>query len=287
MMSRFIADNGSFSTEETYWKNGIIYTSSSTDLLIQVEYEHKTSIFKICVQDKRQQDVDMQDIVEQFAKLNNGSKNIEISNNETEFEELATLWTILSKSKENEYIYINSNKISINDYTWLNAKNRTIISMTLEELKINIRTLIGKGKIQDALKSIATWAHENSKDQLKDQITLLDSSLTTLIRDKTLGLISSSDASVRQNQLNNSVLTLLNNIEEPLLLNIQNTNQISNQMAQQPTTLQPPKIILFITSSPEGLSMANVGKQYSAIKQSIEKTRKEDFYEIKFFIFKT
>ncbi len=91
---------------------------------------------------------------------------------------------------------------------------KSILTMTLEELKNQVRTLIGKAKTKDAMNLVATWAHENNQEQLKSYISLLKGELTDLNRDKTLGLLSNSEATIRQNQLNNKLLNLVNAIVE-------------------------------------------------------------------------
>lgn len=55
----------------------------------------------------------------------------------------------------------------------------------------------------------------------------------------------------------------------------------SNPLPKNETTEQPKKIILFISSSPEGVAMANANRQLRSIQDSLQKTRKENFYEIK------
>jgi hypothetical protein len=47
------------------------------------------------------------------------------------------------------------------------------------------------------------------------------------------------------------------------------------------TTTNKKKVILFITSSPNNLSVPNVGRQQRVIKEAMKDKRKEDFYEIK------
>ena len=105
--------------------------------------------------------------------------------------------------------------------------------MTLEELKNQVRTLISKAKTKDAMDSVATWAHGNNQEQLKDDINLLKGELTTLNRNTTLGLVSHSDAVTQQNQLNNKVLNLVNNIEIPIIKEEQYfTPKIDNPMVK-------------------------------------------------------
>lgn len=60
---------------------------------------------------------------------------------------------------------------------------------------------------------IAMWAHEQNQEQLKSDISLLKGDWADLSREKTLGLLSNSEATLRQNQLVNKVLNLVDSIE--------------------------------------------------------------------------
>lgn len=86
--------------------------------------------------------------------------------------------------------------------------------MTLEQLKDKVRDLIGKAKIKEALDLMATWAHENNHVQLKSDVTLKKSDFAAMNREKTLGLISGGEASIRQNNLTYSILNLLDGLED-------------------------------------------------------------------------
>ncbi len=85
--------------------------------------------------------------------------------------------------------------------------------MTLNELKSKIRTFIASAQTKEALDAIARWAHGNGMEQTKGDIALLQGDLKLLDRERNLGLLSHSDATLRQNQLNNKVLGLLASLE--------------------------------------------------------------------------
>lgn len=85
--------------------------------------------------------------------------------------------------------------------------------MTLDELKNKVRSSIASDQTREALDAIARWAHGNGMDQTKSDIALLQGDLKSLDRERNLGLLSHSDATLRQNQLNNRVLGLLASLE--------------------------------------------------------------------------
>ena len=213
LMLRFIANNGVLSDGETYWRNGIIYESPVTNALIKVEYNHESLTFKIEVQDKVKQAIDMQNIVKQFVKLEDSDDNIKISNDGKTYIELRTIRKLQHENRKGDFYY-EDNLVSLSEYEWLTQKQETVKSMTLKELKEKVLSLISKAKIKEAMEEIATWAHSQNQEQLKSDIALLKGDWSDLSREKTLGLISNSEASIRQNQLNNRVLNLLNGIED-------------------------------------------------------------------------
>ena len=212
LMLRFIVHNGALSNQETYWRNGIIYKSPTTQLMVKVEYDHEALTFMMSVQNKAQQTIDMQNIVEQFVTLESSDEHIKISNDGKFYVDLRTIRKLHLENRR-EDIYIDGNIVYLKEFNWLITKLKTEKSMTLEELKNQVRTLISKAKTKDAMDTVAIWAHEHNQEQLKDDINLLKSELTTLNRNITLGLVSHSDTIIQQNQLNNKVMSLLNTIE--------------------------------------------------------------------------
>lgn len=212
LMLRFIASNGEFSNQEAYWRNGIIYKSPTTQSMIKVEYDHEALTFTICVQDKAKQTIDMQNIVEQFVKLENSDDNIKISNDGKTYVELRTIRK-LQHEKSRGDIYENGELIPLSKFDWLTQKIKTEENMTLEQLKEKAHDLIGKAKTEEAINTIALWAHENDLAQTKTEITLLKNAWTKLQREQRLGKMSFSESSIGESKINDSVLDLLKNME--------------------------------------------------------------------------
>jgi internalin A len=214
MMLRFIAQNGASAFEEFYWRNGIVYQGRVPNTFIKVEYDSEARKFAVDVQDKDKQAVDMQQVVAQFIKLNNSDDNIDISNDGKTYIELKTIRKLQHENRRDN-IFIEGHVVSLDEYDWLIKKQRTNdMTMTLKELKEKVRNLISKAKIKEAMDEIATWAHEQNQEQLKNDIAVLKRDYTDLSREKMLGLLGSSDSNIRQNQLANKVLNLLDSIEE-------------------------------------------------------------------------
>lgn len=212
MMLRFIAQNGAYANQETYWRNGIIYKSAFSQKMIQVKYDHEKSTFSVSAQGTDMQGTDMQNIVTQFVKLNGSDDKIEISNDGNAYFELRKI----QEAHHQNRIEINNFEgqyTPLSNFDWLTQKHKTKEFMTLNELKDKVRALISNAKTKDAMNEIVAWAHEQNQEQLKNDIALLKGDWSDLNRDKTLGLLGSSEANIRQNQLANKVLNLLDLIE--------------------------------------------------------------------------
>ena len=214
LMLRFIAANGALSNQETYWRNGIIYKSPTTPSMIKVEYDHDQSTFTIQVQDKQKQTIDMQNIVEQFVKLENSDEHIKISNNGKLYVDLRTIRKLQHENRR-EDIYTDGNIVSLKEYNWLITKQKTDLSMaiTLEELKVKVGGLIGNDKLKEAIELIATWGFENSQKQLQEDLPHIKRNLTDLNKQHTLGLLSFQEVSREKTRLSVSIFDLLNRIE--------------------------------------------------------------------------
>ena len=85
--------------------------------------------------------------------------------------------------------------------------------MTLEQLKEKVHDFISKAKTKEAMEAIVTWAHENNRKQLKDDINLMKGELTALDRQDTLGLLSFQEIAREKAKLNNRLLSLMNGID--------------------------------------------------------------------------
>jgi internalin A len=117
MMLRFIAQNGASAFEEFYWRNGIVYQGRVSNTFIKVEYDSEARTFAIDVQDKDKQAVDMQQVVEQFAQLNNSDDNIDISNDGKTYIELKTIRKLQHENRRDN-IFIEGQVVSLDEYDW-------------------------------------------------------------------------------------------------------------------------------------------------------------------------
>ena len=78
--------------------------------------------------------------------------------------------------------------------------------MTLEKLKEIVRQLIGRARTKEAINKIIKWAQTYQQDQLKEDATLIKANQSNLDRQKRLGLLSNSEASIKQNNINLSLI---------------------------------------------------------------------------------
>ena len=87
--------------------------------------------------------------------------------------------------------------------------------MTREELKEKVRQYIRTAKTDEAIKVVTNWAYQNNDETLKDAIAQLSGQLVTLKNDMLMGLIGTTEANIRQNNVNNSILKLVISLAEP------------------------------------------------------------------------
>ena len=105
--------------------------------------------------------------------------------------------------------------------------------------------------------AIANWAYENSDEQLKSDITLLKGTLAELDRKKSLGLISNSEETLMQNQLNDKVLVVLNSIENVQPEAVNNNKDL-------------PLKILMLTANPANTALLRLRDEHSMIIEKLQ-----------------
>jgi hypothetical protein len=92
----------------------------------------------------------------------------------------------------------------------INVSSKT--SQPVEQFSDYVRNLIGKAKIEEALREMETWVSENNLMRLKSDISLFKADIAVLNREVTLGLLSTNDASTKRNKLTYSILTCLDKL---------------------------------------------------------------------------
>lgn len=274
LMLRFIAGNGEFSNQETYWRNGIIYKSPTTQSMIKVEYDHEALTFTICVQDKAKQTIDMQNIVEQFVKLENSNEHIKISNDGKLYVDLRTIRKLQHENSRGD-IYENGELIPLSKFDWLTQKIEIHSIMDLKELKNTVHGFIAKAKTKEAMEAVATWAHANNREPLKSDINQLKGELIALDRQETLGLLSFQEVSQEKAKLNNRLLNLMNGIDESSTKDSEGI-----RVDDTPTPPGTPQVnvsaklkILMLTANPANTAIINLKKEHSLITLKLQNTQ--------------
>lgn len=276
MMSRFIAHNGHTSMDENYWKNGIIYYGKQTNLPIRVEFDHSKGIFKIDVQNKELQVIDMQNIVNKFVELDGSSENIEISLDSETFIDFDKLRLMLERGDVNGLIYSADGKtIDKSEYKWLTQKIETEPIMDLKGLKNTVHGFIAKAKTKEAMEAVATWAHANNREPLKSDINQLKGELVALDRQETLGLLSFQEVSREKAKLNHRLMNLMNGIDESSTKDSEGI-----RVDDTPTPPVTPQVnvsaklkILMLTANPANTAIINLKKEHSLITLKLQNTQ--------------
>lgn len=135
-------------------------------------------------------------------------------------------------------------------------------------IQIEIRDLISNAKLEQAIDKFQAWAAPNDAE-LSNQLILLKGRLNSLKRSENLGLLSFSDANRERNILTNSVLSLLEDID-----NSRNSATTApSAMPQQPLSGSPTtnrKTILFLASNPTDTGKLQLEKELVNITTSLQ-----------------
>lgn len=140
--------------------------------------------------------------------------------------------------------------------------------MTRKELKEIVGQLITKNRTKEAIDKIIEWAKENNQEQLKKEATLIKGALNELNSEKRIGVLSNSEASVRQNKINYSVLGLLDDIEEDSPIQDNAEEDVKSGKIK----------ILMLTSNPAKTTKLNLDKEYTDINRKLQ--QKQELYNI-------
>ncbi|MBL7815548.1 MAG: caspase family protein [Saprospiraceae bacterium] len=97
----------------------------------------------------------------------------------------------------------------------LKEEDNESIEKASNKLKENIRNLISKAQTEEAINLLTKWAQENNYEKLKNDLTVLKAELAGLKRQENLGLLGFQEVSRNQARLNYSLLSLLDEIQEP------------------------------------------------------------------------
>lgn len=140
--------------------------------------------------------------------------------------------------------------------------------MTLEKLKEKVGELISRAKTKEAIEAIIKWAKANHQKDLKKSANLVKGRLESLNSEKLLGVLSTSEATTRENQIAYSILGLLDNVSED--------NPVSNDDTDKtpPNVPEPPSSeklkILMLTANPAGSTKLNLDREYATIMQKLQ-----------------
>lgn len=104
--------------------------------------------------------------------------------------------------------------------------------MTTKQIKDKVQTLISNAKSEAALDELIQWTHDNGLEQAKSEAVLLKGTLSELKSEKRMGLLSSTDASIRQNNLSKNILDLARSLQL-----LTTTNSTTDQKMSSPKPL--------------------------------------------------
>lgn len=115
----------------------------------------------------------------------------------------------------------------------INVFVRTIVQRNKKQIKLKeniniskLKFLVSQGKEDEALALIISNIDKVSDNNLKNDLLHTSSRLQKLLREKKLGILSNEISNVSSNQITNSILSLINEIEERQIVHIKQKNKI-------------------------------------------------------------
>ncbi len=239
IIQSFIISARSLSKVNQMWRYGIWLEGQEVDALIVANEKNKT--IRIEVKGKKRK-LWLDTIRNEFKNNHHTSSKITVSTDGKTFIPL----TELEKYKdETNFTYdgkrffvedfkdllnVNSNlsfsKLYNLDIEGISQKQKMEVLMTLDELKVKVRALIGNDKAIEAVNIVSQWADENNQESLKKNIALLNSEISTLKIKQHFDNVSFSKALRQKAKVNKSILTLLDFIVDDKVITTINVEKI-------------------------------------------------------------
>ncbi len=158
-------------------------------------------------------------------------------------------------------------------------------------MKQYLEALVSKGKLTEALELMSEISNTQNRD-FQTTVILLSAQNAGNENDNLHGFLDSSDYKRSKAKINYAILQVLEREfdeskapappkSDKKEVDVAKNTPIVSPTIEPPVVAAPKKTILFITSSPNNLSVPNVGRQQRVIKEAMKDKRKEDFYDIK------
>ena len=135
-----------------------------------------------------------------------------------------------------------------------------------DTLKKQVRDFVAVGKIDKAINLFLSWTEKNNPS-LSNNLILLNSQYAELQRHENLGIISRTDSGIKRNQITNTVLTLLSDVD---------ASAEETELPKPPPvkeTIIPPSmsnIVLFMASNPLDTAALQLSKEFDAVFSTLQ-----------------
>jgi len=136
----------------------------------------------------------------------------------------------------------------------------------MSDIQKNIQNLVSNGKTKDALIKLSEFAASENDNDLENEILTLSARHSSLTRQERLGVITSANANIERNRINNSILNITINI----IVSPVPSEAPSRPTPENNSDNEDKKIILFLASSPSNKAQLQLSKEYSLISTEIQ-----------------
>jgi hypothetical protein len=136
------------------------------------------------------------------------------------------------------------------------------------QTKDQVKNLISKARLDQALTMFSNWAELKGDNDLKNALFLKKGEWTDLKREENLGMITSGDANIRRNKMAASILYMLDDAEEEL-----DSTSTTVETITAPITIQTNnglKTILFMGANPPGTRSVQLEIEHSRIAAELQ-----------------
>lgn len=144
----------------------------------------------------------------------------------------------------------------------------------MEEIKQELRTLISRDRIKQALRKMAELP-ENQKSDMGGDIIALQQRLSKYTRESNMGILDSRDGSKEKNQIVHAVLAI---IEDLGTAGIPAAAPTPAESA--PTPVNTTTKILFLAANPTNTGQLRLGQEHREVEQSLRESSVREKFEL-------
>ena len=135
-----------------------------------------------------------------------------------------------------------------------------------EETKQQIRDLISRAKLEEAIDRFKKWADENGDEDLKNTLLMLSAKFNNFQRNQNMGLIDAKDADIERNRITHAILSTLDEAE---IVKVKAKPASETSPKGDNDSEKEGKTILFMGATPHGVGSLQLEIEHSKIAATL------------------